>query len=101
MISLDIKTANEINNGIANRVQLIRKRRKISRNDLAKKSGVSYASIRRFEETGEISLISLSKGMADDERVYGALAVGYADTEDGMPIRTPLNRTGNEVTYIR
>ncbi len=40
-------------------------------------------------------------GMADDERVYGALAVGYADTEDGMPIRTPLDRTGNEVTYIK
>ena len=40
-------------------------------------------------------------GMADDERVYGALALGYADTEDGMPIRIPLDRTGNEVIYIR
>lgn len=40
-------------------------------------------------------------GMADDERVYGALALGYADTEDGMPIRTPQNRTGNEVTYVK
>ena len=40
-------------------------------------------------------------GMTDDERVYGALALGYADTEDGMPIRTPQNRTGNEVTYVK
>lgn len=40
-------------------------------------------------------------GMDDDERVYGALAVGYADTEDGIPVRTPLDRTGNKVTYIR
>lgn len=40
-------------------------------------------------------------GMADDERVYGALAIGYADTKDGMPVRTPLERTGNVVTYIR
>ena len=40
-------------------------------------------------------------GMADDERVYGALALGYADTKDGMPVRTPLERTGNVVTYIR
>ena len=40
-------------------------------------------------------------GMADDERVYGALALGYADTEDGMPIRTPLDRIGNEITYIK
>ena len=40
-------------------------------------------------------------GMADDERVYGALALGYADTEDGMPLRTPLDRTGNKVTYVK
>lgn len=40
-------------------------------------------------------------GMADDERVYGALALGYADTEDGMPIRTPLDRTGNIVTIVK
>lgn len=40
-------------------------------------------------------------GMASDERVYGALAIGYADTEDGMPVRIPLARSGNEVTYIR
>lgn len=40
-------------------------------------------------------------GMADDERVYGALALGYADTDDGMPVRQPLARTGNPVTYIK
>lgn len=39
-------------------------------------------------------------GMKDSERVYGALAVGFADTEDGMPARVPLPRTGNEVTWI-
>lgn len=61
MISIDLKTPNEINLGIAARFSAIRKRRKISRKELAKKSGVSYASLRRFEETGEISLISLSK----------------------------------------
>lgn len=42
-----------------------------------------------------------SLGMKDDERVYGALALGYADTEDGLPIRTALERTGNPVTYIK
>ncbi len=40
-------------------------------------------------------------GMADDERVYGALALGYADTEDGLPVRKPLDRTGNVVTYVK
>ena len=39
-------------------------------------------------------------GLEDEERVYGALAVGYADTKDGLPEREPLKRTGNEVTYI-
>lgn len=41
-----------------------------------------------------------SLGMKEGERVYGALAVGYADTKDGMPARNPLPRSGNEVTYI-
>lgn len=42
----------------------------------------------------------LKLGMEPDERVYGALALGYADTEDGMPNRKALERTGNKVTYV-
>lgn len=45
-------------------VELEKKRRKkmhLSQRDLANKSGVSYASIRRFESIGEISLNSLLK----------------------------------------
>lgn len=38
-----------------------RKERKLSQKALAQASGVSYASIRRFEQTGEISLHSLVK----------------------------------------
>ena len=39
-------------------------------------------------------------GLADGERVYGAVALGWPDTEDGLPERTPLPRKGNEVTWI-
>ena len=39
-------------------------------------------------------------GMDKDERVYGALAVGYPDTADGLPDREPLKRTGNNVTVV-
>lgn len=39
-------------------------------------------------------------GMGEDERVYGALALGYPDSEDGLPVRKPLPRTGNKVTVI-
>lgn len=38
-----------------------RKKMNLSQKDLALKSGVSYASIRRFESIGEISLNSLIK----------------------------------------
>ena len=39
-------------------------------------------------------------GMDESERVYGALAVGYPDTTDGLPNREPLERVGNKVTTI-
>lgn len=42
-----------------------------------------------------------SLGLEDNERVYGALAVGYADTENGIPNRNPLPRIGNQVTWIK
>jgi len=42
-----------------------------------------------------------SLGMSMKERVYGAVIIGYADTDDGLPARKPLPRTGNEVTYIK
>lgn len=41
-----------------------------------------------------------SLGLKENERVYGGLALGYADTESGLPEREPLKRTGNEVTYV-
>ncbi len=46
---------------IAARLANIRKRRKISQKKLAVISGVKYASIRRFEKTGDISFKSLVK----------------------------------------
>ena len=39
-------------------------------------------------------------GLAEDERIYGAVAVGLPDTADGLPDRTPLPRRGNPVTMI-
>ena len=46
---------------IAKRFIAIRKRKKVSQQRLSVLSGVSYASIRRFEKTGDISLASLVK----------------------------------------
>ena len=46
---------------IAQQERAIRKKRKLSRADLSKRSNVSYGSLKRFEETGNISLASLIK----------------------------------------
>lgn len=54
-------TPDEINKEIAVRVRTVRKRRKISQVKLSEKSGVSLGSVKRFESTGEISLLSLTK----------------------------------------
>lgn len=39
-------------------------------------------------------------GLTEEERIYGAVSVGYPDTGDGLPNRKALPRTGNPVTYI-
>ena len=55
------ETAEELDQKLAQRVRNIRKRRSISQEKLASMSGGSYGSIKRFEMTGKISLLSLTK----------------------------------------
>lgn len=73
MEALIWETAEELNKNLALRVRKIRKRRKISQQKLADLSGVSYGSIKRFETSGQISLLALTKiamalDMADELR---------------------------------
>lgn len=81
MINIFQKTPNEINRIIAQNVVNLRKRKKISQKELSKKSGVSYASIRRFETEGEISLSSLSKI---------AIALGVSDELEQLFTEVPF-----------
>ena len=67
------ETAGELDMKLAQRVRNIRRRRKISQEELSRMSGVSYGSVKRFESTGKISLLSLTKlamalDMADELR---------------------------------
>lgn len=55
------ETPEEINLKIADRLKNIRKRRRISQKKLSEISGVSYGSIKRFETTGQISLLGLTR----------------------------------------
>ncbi len=61
MSGLVWETAEELNQKLAERVRNIRRRRSISQQKLADMSGVSYGSIKRFEQTGQISLLSLTR----------------------------------------
>ena len=51
----------EINLALAQRLSRIRKRRRLSQKQLSEKSNVSYGSIKRFETSGQISLLSLTR----------------------------------------
>lgn len=55
------ETAEELDQKLAQRVRRIRKRRAISQEKLSEMSGVSFGSVKRFEATGKISLLSLTK----------------------------------------
>lgn len=58
---VDTQTIQSTTRGIVERERQCRKVMHISQKDLATRSGVSYASIRRFENSGDISLSSLLK----------------------------------------
>lgn len=61
MEALIWETADELDQKLALRLRNIRRRRAISQQRLSEMSGVSYGSIKRFETTGQISLLSLTK----------------------------------------
>ena len=54
------ETPEEINLALAQRLRGIRKRKNLTQQLLSEKSNVSFGSIKRFETTGQISLISLA-----------------------------------------
>ncbi|HBZ64579.1 MAG TPA: transcriptional regulator [Lachnospiraceae bacterium] len=83
------ETAEEMNRKLAQRMKVIRKRRSISQRNLADESGVSYGSIKRFESTGKISLLSLTKI---------AMALGVAHEIRGLFTEVPY-RSIEEVIH--
>ena len=56
-----LETPEEINLKIADRLKNIRKTRRISQKKISEISGISYGSIKRFETTGQMSLLSLTR----------------------------------------
>lgn len=56
-----LKIPQEVRKEIGERAKKLRKGKKITQAELAKKSGVSLASLKRFEQSGQVSLDSLLK----------------------------------------
>ncbi|MGH1335482.1 MAG: helix-turn-helix domain-containing protein [Aureispira sp.] len=57
----DQKSPKEIMILLSKNILALRKQKKMSQRELSERSGVAYASIRKFESTGIISLESLLK----------------------------------------
>ena len=56
-----LDTPSDIAVKLAQKMKSIRKRRKITQKQLAARSNVSYATLRKYEKTGQISLESFIK----------------------------------------
>lgn len=56
---VDVKTVEQTVCDLVNRFRKRRKEAGYTQKELARRTNVSYASIRRFETTGEISFVSL------------------------------------------
>ena len=53
-----------------------------------------------LNEEPEITEYLRDLGMKENERVYGAVAIGYPATDSGLPNRNLMTLKGNEVTWI-
>lgn len=61
MVSVNMMTISETQKVIATRARDLRLELNLSQKTLSEKSGVSYGSLKKFEQTGQISLESLLK----------------------------------------
>ena len=81
MLSINIKTPQEIMRDIASRAKMQRLALGLTQEGLAERSGVSFGSIKRFENTGKIALESLLKV---------AVALGVQDDFDSLFTRSAM-----------
>lgn len=89
MIDLDniILTTPKIKETIASNYKKRRKENKITQKQLAKETGVSLGSIKRFEQSGEISLTSLiilSQRLNLERELYNLFTTPHYDNIEEM-----------------
>ena len=69
------ETPEEITMSVAEKMKQLRKRQGMTQKRLSELTGVSYASIKRFEETGNINFVSLTKIAVELDAVDGIKAL--------------------------
>jgi len=74
---MQLRFPSEISKDVARREKILRKRKKLTQAELSIRSGVSLPSLKRFEQTGEISFVSLIKiaSVLDDLAAFDQLFV--------------------------
>lgn len=81
-----LKLPKEIAKEIAGREREKRKKRKLTQAELSARAGVSLASLKRFEQSGEISFVSLLKiaGVLDETEEFEKLfsSKGYNSIQE-------------------
>jgi transcriptional regulator with XRE-family HTH domain len=101
MISFNIKTTQEMQKTIAQQVRTLRLELNLSQKTLAIRSGVSYGSLKKFEQTGQISLESLLKlalilGRMDDfNALFAPVPLVQALSLDHL-IKLPTRKRGKK-----
>ena len=83
MISIEYKTPAQILQHIGLRAKSARLRDNMSRKTLAEKAGISEASLKRFETTGQVSLSSLVQLLTALDRL--------AELDELLTEKTPLS----------
>ena len=87
------KTPTAVMQELVVKTQQLRKKNGISQLELAKRSGVSFGSIKRFETTGQISLESLLKLAYFFNRLDDFTSVFLIDSDLGMVEKLFSNKT--------
>ena len=98
MLPFTIQTPHEVSRAIGLRVRARRLERGLTQSAVARRSGVSLSSVKRFEQTGAASLLSLLRiamvldALADFEGLFPAPVVGSLD--EAVAARKPRQRGG-------
>ena len=87
------KTPTAVMQELVLKTQQLRKKNGISQLELAKRSGVSFGSIKRFETSGQISLESLLKLAYFFNRLDDFTAVFLIDSDLGTVEKLFSNKT--------